>query len=208
MAPRTSELPLGEYQELVRATSVITELVVLDRAWTREAEASSNPEERDDTRVEELGGIVNRLDRLYGDIGELSPRLHEIFQAREPLLRQRYEALIADDVVDQAAAPGTRSLAPDERRKFRALVQEYGDGDIVALATRAASEIGARSTAERQNIRTEYDGIRAGTTSDGDMDPEFEFWLQAVALAATIALGPEAGGVVELIGGLISWLVG
>ena len=111
-------------------------------------------------------------------------------------------------MVDQASAPGTRSLTHDERRKLRTLVQGHGEGDIVALATKAANEVGARSTAERQNLRAEYDGIRAGSRSDGDMDPDFEFWVQAVALAATIALGPEAGGVVELIGGLISWLVG
>ena len=95
-----------------------------------------------------------------------------------------------------------------KRRKLRAYVEEHGRGDIVGLVTNAAYQLGAQSGTERQNLRAEYDAIRGGGTSEGDMDPEFELWVQAVALAATLALGPEAGGVVELIGGIISWPVG
>jgi hypothetical protein len=208
MAGKNNELPLDEYQDLVRTTGLITELVVLDEVWTREAAASSDPAMRDDDRVEQLSGVVDRLDQLYGEIGALGPRLSEIFRAHGALLRERYEVLIADDAEDRQPAPRTRSLTGDERRKLRAYVDEHGRGDVVGLVTNAAYQLGAQSGTERQNLRAEYGAIRGGGGSDGDMDPEFEFWVQAVALAATIALGPEAGGVVELIGGIISWLVG
>lgn len=208
MAGKANELPLDEYQDLVRTTSLITELVVLDEAWTREAAAASEPATRDDDRVEQLSGVVDRLDQLYGEIGALGPRLSEIFRSRDALLRERYEGLTADDVEDRPPVPRTRSLNADERRKLRAYVEEHGRGDIVGLVTNAAYQLGAQSGTERQNLRAEYDAIRGGGTSEGDMDPEFELWVQAVALAATLALGPGAGGVVELIGGIISWLVG
>ena len=201
-------LPLDEYQDLARTTSLITELAVLDEAWTREAAAASQPATRDDDRVEQLSGVVDRLDQLYGEIGALGPRLSEIFRSREALLRERYEGLTADDVEDRPPVRGTRSLTADERRKLRALVDERGGGDIVGLVTNAAYQLGAQSGTQRQNLRVEYDAIRGGGTSEGDMDPEFELWVQLVALAATIALGPEAGGIVEAIGGFISWLVG
>ena len=208
MAGATSELPLDEYQDLVRTTGLITELVVLDEAWTREAAASSDPATRDDGRVEQLSGVVDRLDQLYGEIEALGPRLSEIFRAREALLRDRYEALTTDDAEDRPRIPGTRSLSPEERRKLRAFVEEHGRGDVVGLVTNAAYQFGEQSGTERQNLRAEYDTIRRGGTSAGDMDPDFQIWVQAVALAATIALGPEAGGVVEAIGGLISWIFG
>lgn len=200
------QLPLDEYRDLARTTSLITELVVLDEAWTREAAAASRHATRDDARVEQLGGVVDRLDQLYGEIGALGPRLSEIFRSREALLRERYEGLTAGE--DRPPARGTRSLTPDERRKLRAFVEEHGGGDIVGLVTNAAYQLGAQSGTERQNLRVEYDAIRGGATSEGDMDPEFELWVQLVALAATLALGPAAGGVVEAIGGFISWLVG
>lgn len=208
MAGESSGLPLDEYQDLVRATSLITELVVLDDAWTREAESSSDAATRDDGRVEQLGGVVDRLDQLYGEIGELAPRLNEIFSANAELLRQRYEALVADDAGDGPTAAKTRSLTADERAKVRAFVEERGEGDLVAFATNGTYQVGERAAAERENLSREYGSIRRGNDSAGDMDPDFEFWLQAVALAATLALGPEAGAIVEVIGGIIDWLVG
>ena len=131
------------------------------------------------------------LDQLYGEIGALAPRLSEIFSSRDALLRERYAALIADDAEARPAVPRTRSLTADGRRKLRAYVEEHGQGDIVGLATNAAYQISERSDTERQNLRTEYDNIRGGGTSEGDIDPDYEAWLAAVALAATIALGPE-----------------
>lgn len=208
MAGNYAELPLDEYQDLSHAVAVVTELVVLDDAWTREATASSGSATRDDSRVSQLGGVVDRLDQLYGEIGALGPRLAEIFRAREDLLRERYQALVADEAPDRPRAPRTRSLSADERGRVRAFVDERGQGDVVALATDAAYQLGQQSGTQRQNVRAEYDRIQGGGSSDGDMDPDFEFWVQAVSLAATLALGPEAGGVVELIGGIISWLVG
>jgi hypothetical protein len=208
MVGERNELPLDEYRDVVRTIALTTELVVLDEAWTREATAASEPVTRDDDRVEQLSSVVDRLDELYAEIGVLAPRLGEIFRSRDALLRERYEALTADDVGDRPPVARTRSLTADERRKLRAFVEERGRGDILELVTNAAYEVAARSGAERQNLRAEYGTIRGGGTSEGDMDPDFEFWLQAVALAATLALGPEAGGVVELVGGIISWLVG
>ena len=207
MAGEANEFPLDEYQDISRSTGLITELVVLDEAWTREAEAASEPATRDDDRVKQLGGVVDRIDQLYDEIGALSPRLSEIFRSREALLRARYEALTADNVDDRAPVPRTRSLTADERRKLRAYVEEHGQGDIVGLVTNAAYQIGEQSGTQRQNLRAEYDAIRGGGTSEGDMDPEYELWLQAVALAATLALGPAAGGIVEAVGHFISWLV-
>jgi len=207
MVDATNELPLDEYQDLVRTIGLITELVVLDEAWTREAEASSAPATRDDGRVEQLSGVVDRLDQLYGEIGALSPRLGEIFRAREALLRERYEALTTDDE-QRLPNPRTRSLSPEERGKVRNFVEEHGQGDVIGLVTNAAYQIGEQSSIQVRNLRAEYDTIRRRGTSAGDMDPQFELWLQGIAIAATIALGPEAGAVVELIGGIIDWLVG
>jgi len=208
MAGERHELPLDEYQDLARTASLITDLVVLDEVWTREAAAGSRHATRDDDRVEQLSGVVDRLDELYGEIGALGPRLSEIFRSRDALLRERYEGLTADDVEDRPPVSGTRSLTADERRKLRAFVEEHGLGDIVGLVTNAAYQLGAQSGTERENLHVEYDAIRSGGTSEGDMDPEFELWVQLVALGATLALGPAAGGVVEAIGGFISWLVG
>jgi hypothetical protein len=208
MAGNSAALPLDEYQDLSHAVAVVTELVVLDDAWTREATASSDPATRDDGRVEQLSGVVDRLDQLYGEIGALGPRLAEIFRAREDLLRERYQALVADEAAERPQPARSRSLTADERSRLRAFVDERGQGDVVALATDAAYQLEQQSGNQGRNVREEYDRIRGGASSDGDMDPDFEFWVQAVSLAATIALGPEAGGVVELIGGIISWLVG
>ena len=208
MAGNYAELPLDEYQDLTHTVAVVTELVVLDDAWTREAMASSDPATRDDSRVGQLGGVVDRLDQLYGEIGALGSRLGEIFRAREDLLRERYEALVSDEAADRPRAPRTRSLTPDERSRVRAFVDDRGQGDVVALAVDAAYQLEQQAGTQRETVRTEYDRIRGGASSEGDIDPDFEFWVQAVSLAATLALGPEAGGVVELIGGLIAWLVG
>jgi hypothetical protein len=207
MAGRNNQLPLDEVQDLVRAISLIFWLLGLDDAWTREAAASSEPATRDDDRVEQLGGVVDQLDQLYGEIGALAPRLSEIFSSRDALLRERYAALIADDAEARPAVPRTRSLTADERRKLRAYVEEHGQGDIVGLATNAAYQISERSDTERQNLRTEYDNIRGGGTSEGDIDPDYEAWLAAVAFAASISLGPEAGAIVEGIGHAVAFLV-
>jgi hypothetical protein len=207
MAGRNNQLPLDEVQDLVRAISLIFWLLGLDDAWTREAAASSEPATRDDGRVEQLGGVVDQLDQLYGEIGALAPRLSEIFSSRDALLRERYAALIADDAEARPAAPRTRSLTAGGRRKLRAYVEEHGQGDIVGLATNAAYQISERSDTERRNLRTEYDNIRGGGTSEGDIDPDYEAWLAAVSLAATIGLGPAAGAVVEGIGHAVAFFV-
>jgi hypothetical protein len=207
MAARDNQLPLDEAQDLVRAISLNFWLLGLDDVWTREAAASSEPATRDDDRVGQLGGVVEELDRLYSEIGALAPRLSEIFSSRDALLRERYEALIADDAEDRPAVPRARSLTADERRKLRAFVEEHGQGDIVGLATNAAYRISERSDTERQNLRTEYDNIRGGGTSEGDIDPDFEIWLAAVSAAASIGLTPAAGAIVEGIGHAIAAIV-
>lgn len=207
MAGRNNQLPLDEVQDLVRAISLIFWLLGLDDVWTREAAASSEPETRDDGRVEQLGGVVDQLDQLLAEIGALAPRLSEIFSSRDALLHERYAALIADAAEDRPAIPGTRSLTADERRKLRGYVEERGQGDMVGLATNAAYQISERSDTERQNLRTEYDNIRGRGTSEGDIDPDYEAWLAAVALAASIGLGPGAGAIVEGIGHAVAFLV-
>jgi hypothetical protein len=207
MASTNNQLPLDEAQDLIRAISLNFWLLGLDDVWTREATSSSDPATRDDTRIEQLGGVVDQLDQLYGDIGALAPRLREIFSSRAALLRENYEALIADDAKDRPTVPRARSLTADERRVLRAFVDEHGQGDIVDLATNATYQISERSDTERQKLRTEYDRIRGGATSDGDIDPDFEIWLAAVSACASIGLTPAAGAIVEGIGHAIAALV-
>jgi hypothetical protein len=103
--------------------------------------------------------------------------------------------------------PRARSLTADERHKLRAFVEEHGQGDIVGLATNAAYRISERSDTERQNLRTEYENIRGGGTSQGDIDPDFEVWLLAVSAAASIALSPATGAIVEGIGHAVAAIV-
>jgi hypothetical protein len=85
---------------------------------------------RDDDRAEQLGGVVDQLDQLYGKSGRWL-WLSEIFSSREALIRERYVALIADDGEDRPALC-TRSLTADERRKLRAYTPSVGPD----LATR------------------------------------------------------------------------
>jgi len=204
---QNNQLPLDEAQDLVRAISLIFWLIGLDDVWTSEATASSDQATRDDDRVEQLGAVVDQLDQLYGEIGALAPRLSEIFTSRDALLREHYAALISDDAESRPAPARARSLTADERRKIRAHVEEYGQGDVVGLAVNAAYQVGERSDAERRNLRTEYDNIRGGGPSEGDIDPDFEAWLAAVAFAASIGLSPAAGAIVEGVGHAVAFLV-
>jgi hypothetical protein len=207
MESRIDQLPLDEAQDLVRAISLIFWLIGLDDVWTREAAASSDQATRDDDRVEQLGPVVTQLDQLYGDIGALAPRLSEIFTSRDALLRERYAALTSDDAETMPVAARARSLTADERRKIRAHIDEHAKGDVVGFAVNAAYQVVERSDAERRNLRSEYDNIRGGSASEGDIDPEFEAWLAAVAFAASIGLSPAAGGIVEGIGHAVAFLV-
>lgn len=159
MPDRSDQVPLDEVQDLVRAISLIFWLVGLDAVWTREAAASSEPATRDADRVEQLAGVVDQMDQLYGDIGALAPRLGEIFGSHATLLRERYSALVADDAQATHVAPRTRTLTADERRKRRTYVDEHGQGDIAGLATNATYRISERSDIECQNLRAEYDNI-------------------------------------------------
>jgi hypothetical protein len=207
MESRNNQLPLDEAQDLVRAISLIFWLIGLDDVWTREATASSDQATRDDGRVEQLGAVVDQLDQLYSEIGALAPRLSEIFTSRDALLRERYAALTSDGAESRPAPARARSLTTDERRKIRAHVDEHGQGDVVGFAVNAAYQIVERSDAERRNLRTEYDNIRGGGPSEGDIDPDFEVWLAAVAFAASIGLSPAAGAIVEGIGHAVAFLV-
>jgi len=188
-----------EYLDVTKTLSSITELVLLDRFWTSEAQAvSGDTAQREPDRVRGLGTIVDEMDRLLGETEQLARRVAAAATRYGDQLDANFKALTDEH----------GPLTADQRTKVIELVNSRSSADVAAFVDAAVADVTAQLEPERRLLRDELKRISDAQPSDGDLSAEEEQALAQLAVLASLVLGPEAGVVVEAVGHLLDWLFG
>lgn len=191
------EFTAHEYLDAGKMLASITELVILDRFWTAEAAAASNATDNGTDR-EALGAVVLQLERLLVEVELRARSVASAGSRRGAALSESFAALTSEDGPFDAR----------HRTKILELVDSRSQGDFSAFVQAAAADVAERLEPERRLLRSEFEKVRKGGASGGDMSAEEERALAELAIVASVVFGPEAGVVVEAVGHLLDWLFG
>jgi hypothetical protein len=182
------DLGPSDYLVATRALTAAQQLLMLDKSWTREAARASQAETRDDQRIADVRLVVDAMDHLFAECRDLAPALVEVAGRDEAAFQAKYEALLAD-------LEGRGERTTEIARRLRHHVD--GSGGAMAHLRYAAGRLEELAGPEMEQIRAEYDRVRQGEASQGDMSDETEAVVTAIAIAATVEFGPLGGALVE-----------
>jgi hypothetical protein len=184
------DLRPAEFLVAARALTTSVRLLMLDKAWTREAALASDTDTRDDGRLAELDPLVDEMDRLFAECRDLAPKLVEVASRDGSDLQTKFEALLTDL---ENRGERTTEIA----RRLRYHVESKGGGRALDYLRVASDQLQERAGLEVQQMREELARVRGGTASAGDMSSEAEAVVTVLAIAATAEFGPLGGAVVE-----------
>ncbi|MEV4899180.1 hypothetical protein AB0K48_58650 [Nonomuraea sp. NPDC055795] len=193
------DLSPAEFLVVARSLNASFTLLLLDKAWTREAELASDPSTRDDGRLAALEPLVDEIDRLFTECIALAPQLAVIAGRDGSDLQVKYEALLTD-------LEGRGERTAEVARRLRLHVARHGRGNALDYLGFVSEEVQNLAPAEIRNIRGELGRILTGAPSNGDMSPEAEGVVTGLAIAATAEFGPLGGAVVEGIAHVVDCL--
>lgn len=181
------DLTPDEFRDVSTVVVLSLHLLLLDKAWTREARLASHQDTRDAERVRSTGRLVDDMARTFDELRGLAPRLAEL--GRRADLQAKVDALLAT-----AGRPGAISHTVAEQLRHH--MAEHG-GNTTAVLDAATQLISDKASDEIGQIRAEYARLTQSYPSAGDLSAEAEFAVGVASIAATTLLGPEVGLLVE-----------
>jgi hypothetical protein len=176
----------------------ITELVLLDRFWTAEVRTATEGAGPGGPGREDLGALVVQLERLLVEVELRARGVAAAGTRRGAALSASFAALTSED----------SPFEERHRAQILELVDSRTQGDFPAFVEAAAADAAKQLEPERASLRTEFEKVRKGGGSGGDLTAEEERALAELAVVASVVFGPEAGIVVEAVGHLLDWLFG
>ena len=180
----------------VTAGSTVRRLLQLDAYWTEEARRGTEQTTRDSTRVASLGRVVDEMRSLLAEAARVAPDVAALVETHAGEIRARFDA-----ATDPAAlSTGGRTsllLTAQDQQALRTYVERRGEGDVVTLLRRSADTLRDNAESERRQLEEEYDRLRGGGGSAGDLSEETHHAVLAIEAGLVLAGAPEGAILVE-----------
>lgn len=180
----------------VTAGSTVRRLLQLDAYWTEEARQGSEQTTRDSARAAGLGRVVEEMRSLLTEAAQVAPDVAALVETHAEEIRARFDA--ATDPAALSAGGRTSSLlTAQDQQALRTYVERRGEGDVVSLLRRSADTLRDNADSERRQLADEFDRLRGGGASAGDLSEETHHAALAIEAGLVLAGAPEAAILLE-----------